>query len=214
MQILSYIIIEVVTLFAIINIVNCIINQSGGNLMDRSKALEHLKLRNDNDTIIKHSLAVEAIMRKLATALNEHENLWGITGLVHDIDIGRIDGDMTLHGNVAAEILELLNYDSTIIYAVRAHNPLNKLKRRRKIDKALFCSSPIAAFINECVITTENKNLNDLDINFILDCYNNKEFAKNIKRDEISSCTELDLSLEEFIKLSLGAMQEISHELE
>lgn len=182
--------------------------------MERNKALEELKLRNESDDIIKHSLAVEAIMRKLATLLNEHENLWGIAGLVHDIDYERVDGDMSRHGNMAAEILELLNCDRTVIYAVRAHNPYNNLNRRRKIDRALYCSSPIAAFLKECVLATKTKKIKDLDLDFVLDCYNNKDFAQDIVRDYINACSEIDLSIEAFFKLSLEALQEISHELE
>lgn len=182
--------------------------------MERSNALEHLKLRNESEDIIKHSLLVEAIMRKLALALNEHEHLWGITGLVHDIDIERIDGDMALHGNKAAEILELLNYDSTVIYAVRAHNPLNKLKRRRKIDWGIYCSSPVAAFLKECVFATSSKRIADLKLEFALECYNNEDFAKDIIRDQIAACSELELSVEDFLKLSIEAMQGISSQLE
>ena len=63
--------------------------------MERKRAMEELLLRIENKNTIKHSLAVEAIMRKLAILFNEYANLWGITGLVHDIDYERVQGDMT-----------------------------------------------------------------------------------------------------------------------
>ena len=90
--------------------------------MDRNKAMEELSLRIENENIIKHSLAVEAIMRKLARHFNEYENLWGIAGLVHDIDYERVMGDMSLHGKMGGDILEALNADSTIVYAVRTQS--------------------------------------------------------------------------------------------
>jgi len=182
--------------------------------MDREMALEELKLRIENNSTIIHSLAVEAIMRKLAIHFNEHENMWGIAGLVHDIDYERVQGDMTKHGKMASDILEALNFDSTIIYAVLAHNPKNNVSRRRKIDKALYCADAIAKLIIACALILPGKKLKDVNEEFVLIKYHQKDFAKDADREQIASCSELGLSLEEFIKISLEALKKISDELE
>ena len=72
----------------------------------------------------------------------------------------------------------------------------------------------VCAFLKECVLATKTKKIKDLDLDFVLDCYNNKDFAQDIVRDYINACSEIDLSIEAFFKLSLEALQEISHELE
>lgn len=182
--------------------------------MDRNRALEELKLRIENKNTIKHSLAVEAIMRKLAIQFNEHESLWGITGLVHDIDYERVQGDMAQHGKMGADILEALNFDNTVVYAVRAHNPENNITRRRKIDKALYCADPISGLIIACALIVPSKKLKDIDEEFVLKKYHQKGFARGANREQIATCTEIDLTLEEFIKISLEALKEISDELE
>ncbi len=182
--------------------------------MDRNRALEELKLRLENKNTIKHSLAVEAIMRKLAIRFNEHECLWGITGLVHDIDYERVQGDMTQHGKMGAEILETLNFDNTVVYAVRAHNPENNIARRRKIDKALYCADPISGLIIACALIVPSKELKDIDEEFVMKKYHQNGFARGADREQIAACTEIDLTLEEFIKISLEALKEISDELE
>ena len=182
--------------------------------MDRNMALEELKLRIENKNMIKHSLAVEAIMRKLAIHFNEHESMWGITGLVHDIDYERVDGDMTKHGKMGADILEALNFDNTVVYAVLAHNPQNNVDRRRKIDKALYCADPMSGLIIACALILPSQKLKDVDEEFVMKKYHQKAFARGADREQIATCTELGLTLEEFIKISLEALKEISDELE
>ncbi|NLB78836.1 MAG: HDIG domain-containing protein [Clostridiaceae bacterium] len=182
--------------------------------MDRNRAMEELKLRIENKNTMKHSLAVEAIMRKLAIRFNEYADLWGMAGLVHDIDYERINGDMTQHGKMGADILEVLNFDNTIVYAVRAHNPINNIPRRRKIDKALYCADPMSGLIIACALIVPSKKLKDIDDDFVMKKYHQKGFARGVNREQIAICTEIDLTLEEFIKISLEALKEISKELE
>lgn len=182
--------------------------------MDRKRAIEELKLRIENKNTMKHSFAVEAIMRKLAILFNEHANLWGITGLVHDIDYERIQGDMAQHGKMGADILEALNFDNTVVYAVRAHNPINNIPRRRKIDKALYCADPMSGLIIACALIIPSKKLKDIDEEFVLKKYHQNGFARGADREQIATCTEIDLTLEEFVKISLEALKEISDVLE
>jgi len=183
------------------------------NKLDRNKAMEELSLRIENENIIKHSLAVEAIMRKLARHFNEYENLWGIAGLVHDIDYERVMGDMSLHGKMGGDILEALNADSTIVYAVRAHNPLNSIPRRRKIDKALYCADPMAGLIIACALILPDKKLKDVDVQFVINRFHQKGFARGANREQIATCSEIGLTLEEFAAISLEALKEISDQL-
>ncbi len=182
--------------------------------MDRNRALEELRLRLENKNLIKHSFAVEAIMRKLAEYFHDDVDLWGIAGLVHDIDLERVNNDMTLHGMMGGDILEALDFDKTIVYAVRAHNPHNHYERRRKIDKALFCADPMSGLITACALILPEKKLEKVDTAFVIKRYDEKGFARGANREQIALCSELGLSLEQFIDLSLQAMQEISDVLE
>lgn len=182
--------------------------------MDRKTAFEELSVRLENKELIKHSLAVEAIMRKLAVYMQEDVELWGVTGLFHDIDREKVGDDLTKHGLVGAEILEGLNVNPTIIYAVKSHNPELGVHRRRRIDKALYCANPLATLLTACAASLPDQKLKSLDIQYITDKFIDESFAGEIDREKISACEEIGLSQEAFFNIGLKAMQEISEELE
>ena len=182
--------------------------------MDRKTAFEELSVRVDNRTLIKHSLAVEAIMRKLAVYMQEDVELWGITGLLHDIDWDKVGGDSKKHGLVGAEILEGLNVNPTIIYAVKSHNPELGVHRRRRIEKALYCADPLAALLTACAKSLPEQKLKLLDTQYIAEKFDDENFGNEIDREKISACDEIGLSLEAFFNIGLKAMQEISEEQE
>lgn len=184
-------------------------------MMNRKTAFEELSVRLEDKNLIKHSLAVEAIMRKLAVNLQEDIELWGMAGLLHDIDQEKVGEDMQRHGLVGAEILEGLNVNPTIIYAIKSHNPNLGVQRRRRIDKALFCAIPLANLLTACAFNLPEKKLSVLEPEFITDKFYDESFEKDaVDREEIRTCEEIGLSLGSFIEIGLTAMQEISDELE
>ena len=181
--------------------------------MNREQAYEELTERLKAVNLVKHSLAVEAIMKRLAEILKEDEEKWGLAGLLHDIDLDRVGNDMTKHSLAGAEILEDIGVDSSVVYAVRAHNSYHGIIRRRMIDKALFCSDPVSGLITAAALILPSKKLNDVTPDFILRRFNESAFAKNVSREQILECNELGLSLELFIETALNAMKEISGDL-
>lgn len=182
--------------------------------MNRKTAFEELSVRLEDKNLIKHSLAVEAIMRKLAGNLQEDIELWGMAGLLHDIDRGKVGEDMQRHGLVGAEILEGLNVNPTIIYAIKSHNPNLGVMRRRRIDKALFCSIPLAKLLTACAVNLPEKKLSAVDPQYVTDQFYDESFEKDkVNREEIMTCEEIGLSLGSFIEIGLSAMQDISDDL-
>lgn len=181
--------------------------------MDRGQALNELKARVSNVNLIKHSLAVEAIMRALAALLRDDVELWGLTGLLHDIDYERTANDASMHGILGAEILENLGVNDEVVYAVKAHNSYHGIERKRKLDKALYCADPVSGLIIACALILPSKKLADVTTEFILKKMNEKSFAKGADRDQIRFCGELGLSLDEFVTAALNAMKKISGDL-
>jgi len=182
--------------------------------MNRETAFEELSVRLEDKNLIKHSLAVEAIMRKLAVNLQEDIELWGLAGLLHDIDRKKVGEDKHRYGLVGAEILEGLNVNPTIIYAVKSHNPNLGIQRRRRIDKALFCAIPLARLLTACAASHPEKKLSALKLQYVKDRFNDESFEREtVDREKISTCEEIGLSLDAFIETGLSAMQEISDKL-
>jgi putative nucleotidyltransferase with HDIG domain len=182
--------------------------------MDRERAYVELKARLVTKNLIKHSLAVEAIMRKLAAYFHEDIELWGLAGLLHDIDYDKVSSEPEKHGIIGAEILDGLNVDHTVIYAVKSHNSQTGIVRRRRIDKALFCSDPLSGLITACALILPDKKLEGVTTEFVLKKFNENSFAKGANREQIMMCEEIGLSLEKFVDLGLEAMKEIHEKLE
>jgi hypothetical protein len=182
--------------------------------MNREEAYQLIKGEVKNKNLIKHMLAVEAIMKALAKKLGEDEEKWGLTGLLHDIDYEVTAKDPHRHSIVGANMLKEIGLDDEIVNAVRAHNDIHKIKRITLLEKALFCVDPLTGLIVAAALIHPDKKLASIDHNFVLNRFKEKAFARGAKREQIKKCSELGFELEEFIKIGLLAMQNISEELD
>lgn len=181
--------------------------------MQRPEALALMRAKLSNKNLQKHTLAVEAIMRRLASRLGQDEELWGLVGLLHDIDYEETKGDPERHSLVGADQLEALGLPAQVVYAVRVHNERHGLPRLSTLDRALHAADPLSGLIVAAALVTPKKRLDAIDGQFLLHRFGEKSFARGADRDCIRRCSELGLELEEFLSLGLAAMQSISGEL-
>jgi len=182
--------------------------------MEREKLLNLLKENLKNPNLIKHSLAVEAGMRALARHFGEDEEKWAIAGLLHDIDYEKTKGDPNLHSKVGSQILKEMGFDQEICEAILTHNEAHGILPLTKMAKALFCLDPLTGLIVAATLVLPSKKLKDLKVENVLNRFKEKSFAKGANREIIKKCEEyLGLSLEKFVEIVLGAMQEISDQL-
>lgn len=179
--------------------------------MNREEALELVKSYVKNKNLVKHMLATEACMRELAKHLGEDEELWGLTGLLHDLDYDRTLNDFSRHGFLSAEILKEKGIDERILHSIKAHP--GHIERESKLDKALYAIDPLTGLIVASALMHPDKKLESLDREFVLRRFKEKRFAAGANREQIKTCTELGLSLEEFIEISLRGMERIAEEL-
>ncbi len=180
--------------------------------MNREEIINWIKEEIPNQNLVKHMLAAEIVMDKLAEKLNQDKELWSLAGLVHDIDLGRTEGDMKIHGQVGAEMLEEKGFQPEIIQAVKSH--ADKADRSTIMDYALWCIDPLTGFIVACVLINRKNTIDDIDVQFCLRRFGEKAFAKGANRQQISACQDLlGIKLDEFISLGLSSMQEIGDEL-
>ncbi|MFH2013774.1 MAG: HD domain-containing protein [Patescibacteria group bacterium] len=183
--------------------------------MNRDQSLQLVKEKIKNQNSIKHCLATEAIMKAIAIHFNENESLWAITGLVHDLDMELVDyvNEPEKHGIVTAEILKENGFSDEIIRAVKSHNPVNGTNPETKLEKAIYCVDPLTGLIVASCLVLPSKKLSDLTSDNVLNRFKEKSFARGADREIISSCSEINLSLEEFVSIGLKAMQGISSDL-
>jgi len=184
--------------------------------MDREQALQLVRQHVKNNNSVKHMLATEAIMRALANKFGEDEETWGLSGLVHDIDMEIVDYQKQpeKHGLVGAEILEKNGFPEEIREAVKAHNPATGKKRESQLEKSIYCVDPLTGLIVASALVLPSKKLADLKATSVLKRFKEKSFARGANREIIATCSEIGLSLAEFIEIGLEAMQKISNDLE
>jgi putative nucleotidyltransferase with HDIG domain len=182
--------------------------------MTREEALKVLKENIQNQNLIKHSLAVEAVMKALARYFQENKEKWGLTGLLHDIDYEKTKGDANQHSLIGAKMLEDLNIESEICQAVKVHNQTHGILPQTLLEKALFVVDPLTGLIVAATLVLPSKKIKDLTPENVLNRFKEKSFAKGADRETIKKCEDyLNLKLEKLIKISLQAMKEISSEL-
>ncbi len=179
----------------------------------REEALEMVRDKIKQDNLVKHCLAVEAVMRRLARHFDKDEEKWGLTGLLHDIDYEETADDEEKHSLVGAQKLEEMGLPADMVEAVKAHNHVHGIPRETLLAKALYASDPLTGLIVAAALVHPEENLNAVNTEFILNRYEESSFARGADRDVIASCTEMGLELEEFVSLSLEGMQNISEEL-
>jgi len=182
--------------------------------MERERAFEILKQKINNQNLVKHCLAVEAVMRALARYFNKHENKWGLAGLLHDIDYEETKNHPEKHSLVGAEMLKELGIEQDICQAVKVHNETHGISAQTLMEKALFCSDPITGLIVAATLVLPSKKLSDLKPENVLNRFKEKGFARGANREIIAKCEQLlDLGLGEFSKIALDAMKSIAVEL-
>ena len=166
------------------------------------------------DTLIKHCLATEAIMRALARRLGEDETLWGVTGLLHDLDFEETKEDPPSHSLKTAQILGEKGTNEIIIEAIKSHNAeALGIQRTHPLDFALTSAENITGLIVATALVYPDKKLASVKVSSVVKRMKEKAFAKNVRREAILECQRLGLTLEEFVEISLKAMQEMSRDL-
>jgi predicted hydrolase (HD superfamily) len=147
-------------------------------------------------------------MRALAARFGEDGELWGVTGLVHDLDLDECEGDPESHALVGARILEQHGAPDVMVQAVLGHN--DKAPRETRLAKALWVVDPTTGFITASALIRPSRSTRDLDVKSIRKRMKDKRFAAAVSRDQIQACGEqLGIELDAFLALCLEAMDGI-----
>lgn len=181
--------------------------------MNRTEALESIRENVESEKMVRHMLATEAVLGALAHRLGEDEMEWGLTGLVHDIDIELIDGDMYIHGKLGADLVREMGANETMAHAVLCHNPRYKITRETRLDTALICADALPKIIMATAQAHPDKKLALVNTGMIEETFRDEKLAPEADRGRIALCADLGLSREEFIELGLVALQKIAPSL-
>jgi len=179
-------------------------------LIDRAEALELVRENVDNENLVKHMIAVEAVMRALANKFGEDEELWGVTGLLHDLDYSETVDNFSRHGHRTCEMLEGKLPDEAL-HAILAH-PAH-VKAESRFDWALYCCDPVTGLIVAAALMHPSRSLAGLPLKSVKKRFKDKHFAAGANREQMLTCSELGMERDEFLELSLKAMQGAADQL-
>lgn len=187
------------------------------DVIERGEALALLRSYLRDEKMVKHCVAVEAIMRLLAKRLGEDENLWSLVGLLHDIDYDHVGRDMSRHGIEAINILRGSGLPQEALDAIAGHNEHNGYKveneKAKKILHALRAADHASGLIVATALVMPSKRLSEVKLDTLIRKFKAKDFARGVDRERIREVEHLGIGLEEFLALSLEALKGVADQL-
>jgi uncharacterized protein len=183
--------------------------------VEEAKALFDKYLQ--TDYLRKHSRETEVIMRRLARHFGADEDFWGITGLLHDLDMDLIRGDYARHGSSTVQILKDEGYDIPEMFdAILAHTEGiegNVAVRTKDFHFILAAAENITGIISAYVILKPDKKIAGTKVSSIKKKLKDRSFAASVNREFINDIEKCGLDKSSFIEMAIEAMSEIAEEV-
>jgi putative nucleotidyltransferase with HDIG domain len=182
-------------------------------MLTRDEALSLVKKNVSKRNIVYHMLAVEAIMRNVAKHFGENEEIWGLIGLLHDIDYEKTEATPEKHSLLAEEILKGIVPDE-IIKSIKTHNFKHTgVMPENRMEKALIASDAISGLLVACALVMPSKKLADVKAETVAKKFKDKDFARGAERERILVCEEIGISREKFFEIALNGLKSIANDI-
>jgi len=166
-----------------------------------------------SDSLRKHALGVEAVMRAYAHHYESDVDRWGMVGLLHDFDYERYPS-MEDHPLKGSEILKELGYPDDIRYAILCHAPYLGYERQSLMDKAILAVDELVGFITAVALVQPSKRVADVKVSSVKKKLKDKAFARSVNREDIYlGVADLDIALDDHIAFTIQAMTAVAEEL-
>ncbi|PKM53556.1 MAG: HAD family hydrolase [Firmicutes bacterium HGW-Firmicutes-5] len=180
-------------------------------MLTRNAALELLKEHVTSESLIKHCMAVEGSMRAYALLYDEDVDLWGLTGLLHDIDFDKHPEEHPMH---ARKYLSDLDLPESSLTAIEEHGKLDLKTRDSLISKTLFAVDSLSSFILAYVHVRPDKSFDGIPLKSIKKKFKDKAFARAVNRDLIlQGAQDLDVNLDTHMENVIQGIVEWETEL-
>lgn len=177
------------------------------------EALVLLRDYNKNEGLIKHALAVEAVMRYCARKRGDNEEKWGIIGLVHDLDYEQFPQH---HCKKTEQILRSRNWPDEYIRAVLSHGwgICTDVEPQSDLEKVLYAIDELTGLIVATALVRPSKSVMDMKPKSVKKKWKDKSFAAGVNRDVIEKGAEmLGVDLTELIDDTIMGMREVAEEI-
>jgi putative nucleotidyltransferase with HDIG domain len=165
------------------------------------------------ESLRRHMLAVEAAMRAYAREWGEDEELWGVTGLVHDFDY-EIHPDLDRHPHHGSPILRERGYPEVVIRAIQSHADFLDVPRESRMEKTLYAVDELSGFIGAVALVRPSKAVADVDARSVRKRMKDKAFARAVSREDMLHGAEaLGVDFDQHVEFVARAMAGIADQL-
>ncbi|MCL5116356.1 MAG: HDIG domain-containing protein [Firmicutes bacterium] len=182
-------------------------------LPPRQKAWEILNQYTKNPSLVKHGLAVEAVMRAIAEEHHEDPDLFGMVGLLHDFDYEMFPeiGQHTIEGG---KILTQEGFPPRVVEAIRSHVTENQIPRDGLLEKAIFAADELTGFVVAVTLVRPEKSLSEVAPRSVMKKLKDKGFARGVNRADVYDGVQgLGVELDSFIEFIVNALKPHAGEL-
>jgi putative nucleotidyltransferase with HDIG domain len=179
----------------------------------RQTALELFKKYNKSESLYKHALSVEAVMRYMARKCGEDEEKWGIIGLIHDLDYEMYPDE---HCIMTEKILRENNWPEDYIRAVMSHGwgLVTDVKPVSLLERTIYAIDELTGLVATSALVRPSKSVIDMEARSVRKKWNDKRFAAGVDRSVIENGAEmLGVSLDELITDCIMGMIAVSKEI-
>jgi putative nucleotidyltransferase with HDIG domain len=177
---------------------------------DEARAFAHEKCL--KETTYRHLISVEGVMRSLARRFDEDEEVWGQTGLFHDLDQDHTGDDGAQHARLAAEWLRGAGVDERIVNGVLAH--AYEEYRTDLMSKAVVHADAVAGLLVAAALVRPEK-AGGMKVSSVKKKLKERSFAPGVNRDEVYDVEDgIGVPLDEFIAVSIEGLQEVAPDIE
>jgi putative nucleotidyltransferase with HDIG domain len=183
------------------------------NIPTREEALALLKQYNKNESLIKHALAVEGVMRYMARKRGGDEEKWGVIGLIHDLDYEQFPDQ---HCKKTEEILKEHNWPEEYVRAVVSHGwgICTDVKPESDMEKVLYAIDELTGLVVTSALVRPSKSVMDMKAKSVKKKWKQKQFAAGVDRSIIERGAEMmGVEISELITDTIMGMREVAEEI-
>jgi len=179
----------------------------------REEAYQLLTEYNQSDSLIKHALAVEGVMRYFARKRGEDEEKWGVIGLVHDLDYEQFPEE---HCHKSEEILKEKGWPEEYIRAVVSHGwgLCSEVEPQTELEKVLYAIDELTGLVVTTALVRPSKSVMDVKVKSVKKKWKDKRFAAGVDRSIIEKGAQmLGMELTDLLADTIAGMQEVAEEI-
>ncbi|MCX5648074.1 MAG: HDIG domain-containing protein [Planctomycetota bacterium] len=183
------------------------------NVPTRDEAMALVKEFNKSEGLIKHALAVEAVMRYMARKRGQDEETWGVVGLIHDLDYERFPDQ---HCKKTEEILRERGWPEGLVRAVVSHGYglCTDVEPQTEMEKVLYAIDELTGLVVATALVRPSRSVMDMAAKSVRKKWKDKAFAAGVNRAVIEDgARRLGMDLSDLITDTILGMREAAEEL-